>query len=89
MIEHFSTKSAPCRGQYFPHQHVGGLNTDADHAGQQQHHGMRTFLGSLFQNVEPRLLNLTDLLLHDPVALQIALERGQCVWRDWLTLGRA
>jgi hypothetical protein len=43
----------------------------------------------LFQNVEPRLLDLPDLFLYNLMALQIALERGQCVWRDRLILGRA
>jgi hypothetical protein len=36
-----------------------------------------------------RLFDLTDLLLHDPVARQIALERSQRIRRDRLTLERA
>ena len=40
---------------------------------------MRTLLGSLFQNVEPRLLDFPDLFLYNLVALQIALERAERV----------
>jgi len=43
----------------------------------------------LRQVIEPRLLDLADLSLDDLVALQIALERGQRIRRDRLTLGCA
>ena len=49
---------------------------------------MRTLRGCFAQTFEPRLLDLTDLLLHDPVALQIALERGQRVGRDRRAVAR-
>jgi len=47
------------------------------------------FAGALRQALQPRLLKLADLFLHNLMTLQIPLERGQRVWRDWLTLGRA
>jgi hypothetical protein len=40
---------------------------------------MRTLRGSLVLTFEPGLLDLTDLLLHDPVAFQITVEGGQRV----------
>jgi hypothetical protein len=72
--------------QHLLHQHVGRLDADADYAGQQQHRGVRPLCRSLRQVIEPRLLDLADLSLDDVVALQIALERGQRIRRDRLTL---
>jgi hypothetical protein len=50
---------------------------------------MRALYWSFLQKLEPRLLDLTDLLLHDLVALQITIDRRQRVRRDWLAFGRA
>src|SRR5262249_39009479 len=71
------------------HQHIGSLDANPNHARQEEHHGVGAGPRRLLEALEPSLLDLLDLLQEEPPALQVALQLGQRVGRDWLVLGRA
>src|SRR5262249_11840519 len=61
------------------HEHVGGLNADADHPAQQADHGMALFCWLAFQSLDACRFDLLDLLLGEAQAVHVAPQLGQCV----------
>src|SRR5437588_5473762 len=64
--------------QHLPHQHVGRLDTNPDHARQQAHHGMWSIIGLLLETLQACLLDPSDLITDQPSALHIATPSAFC-----------
>ena len=72
-ITRYSPSVAHVSRQHLLHQHVGRLDTNADHAGQQAHHCMWSLTGRLLDMLEPHRSISPDLITYQPMALHIAL----------------
>ncbi len=72
--------------EHFVYQHVSCPDTEPHHTRQQAYHGMRSRLGSPFQVLQARLLNLPDLIAYQLPALHIGLECCNRAGRDRLAL---
>src|SRR5262249_40930504 len=66
-----------------------GLDANADHARQEEHHGVAAGLRRLLETLDPSLLDLLDLFQDEPPALQVALQLSQGIGWYRLALGRA
>ena len=64
------------------HQHVRRFDTNANHAGDQPYHRMRSFLRSLFQPFRPRLFNLLDLVHYKAQSRHVSTKFVKRVWRE-------
>src|SRR5215212_6276272 len=64
------------------HEHVRGLDANADHPGQQTDHGLGPRGRSLLEPFDPGLLDLFDLIPHKAQARQIAAQLSQRVGRQ-------
>src|SRR5262249_28085694 len=69
----------------FLHEHVCGLDTDANHAAQQSDHLVAPDLGSLLQSLGTSRLDLFDLLLHQKQAGDVTSHLSQRVRWHWST----
>ena len=56
------------------HEHVGGLEANPDHSGQQTHHRMRPFVGLRRQALLPDVLDFLDLPHDEAQARHVAAQ---------------
>ena len=71
------------------HQHVRRLDADPDDPGQQAEHGVPPGRGLPLQRLEAGLLDLPDLVAHEPQPRHVAAQLGERVRRQRPALGRA
>src|SRR5829696_364313 len=67
---------AQVAGQDLMHEHVGGLEANPDHSGQQTHHRMRPFVGLRRQALLPDVLDFLDLPHDEAQARHVAAQLG-------------
>src|SRR5262249_58219897 len=70
-------------------QHVRRLDANADHTHQNEDHQIWSGLWVLLELLQTRLLNLLDLLGHELLSREIALQLRERIGGNRLALGRA
>src|SRR4249919_3142297 len=72
-ITRYGASIAQVSRQHLLHQHLGRLDANAHHTRQKAHHGMRSLTGCMLEAIQACVLDLLDLIAHEPSALHVAI----------------